>query len=351
VAPTLRTLTPVELEKLRLFRESDSTTGGHPIAKIVVIGATGHIGTYLVPRLAMSGHKVIAVSRGKAQPYQTSPVWNRVETVAIDRSAEEAAGTFGKAIAAHGADIVVDCICFTPDSNRQLADALTGQVSQFIHIGTIWTHGTASVVPTPESAVKFPFGNYGIAKEAIETDLLRRAAVQGFPVTIIHPGHIVGPGWTPLNPAGHFNPAVFTTIAQNKELLLPNFGLETVHHVHADDIAQIVVRAIDNRGVAVGEAFHAVSAAAVTLRGYAEAMYRWFGHEPKLAFAAYDDWATSQDPEDAHATWEHIAHSPNCSIDKGRRLLGYAPRYTSLEAVQEAVTKLIVDGQVQVPTG
>ena len=31
---------------------------------------------------------------------------------------------------------------------------------------------------------------------------------------------------------------------------------------------------------------------------------------------------------------------PSCpchSIDKGRRLIGYAPRYTSLQAVQEAV--------------
>jgi len=25
------------------------------------------------------------------------------------------------------------------------------------------------------------------------------------------------------------------------------------------------------------------------------------------------------------ATWEHIAHSPNCSIAKARRLLGYQP--------------------------
>lgn len=319
------------------------------MAKIVVIGATGHIGTYLVPRLALSGHNVIAVSRGKAQPYQTSPIWSKVETVVVDRSAEEAAGTFGKTIAALGADVIVDCICFTPESSRQLADAITGQVSHLIHIGTIWTHGFSSVVPTPESAVKFPFGDYGIAKAAIEADLLRRAAVHGLPVTIMHPGHIVGPGWVPLNPAGHFNPAVFTTIARNEELLLPNFGLETVHHVHADDVAQIVVRAIDNRGVAIGEAFHAVSAAAVTLRGYAEAMYRWFGHKPKLTFAAYEGWAASQNSEDANATLEHIARSPNCSIDKGRRLLGYAPRYTSFEAVQEAVTKLIADGQVQAP--
>ncbi|MBU1304602.1 MAG: NAD-dependent epimerase/dehydratase family protein [Alphaproteobacteria bacterium] len=319
------------------------------MSKIVIIGATGHIGTYLVPRLVMAGHAVTTVSRGRAQPYQRSPVWNHVQSVVIDREAEEANGTFGAAIAALDADVVIDCICFTPASNTQLVDALAGKVAHFIHVGTIWTHGTAAVVPTLESAVKYPFGDYGVAKAAIEADLLRRAALQQFPVTIVHPGHIVGPGWAPLNPAGHFNPAVFSTIARGDTLALPNFGLESVHHVHADDVAQIIERAINNRTASVGEAFHAVSGAAVTLRGYAEAMYRWFGHQPQLSFAPFEQWAQTQDADEAKASWEHIARSPNCSIDKGRRLLGYAPRYSSLEAVQEAVTWLIADGQVTAP--
>jgi nucleoside-diphosphate-sugar epimerase len=210
----------------------------------------------------------------------------------------------------------------------------------------IWTHGFSTVVPTPESAVKFPFGDYGVAKAAIEADLLQRAHGRGFPVSIVHPGHIVGPGWTPLNPAGHFNPSVFSTIAQGAPLTLPNFGLETVHHVHADDVAQIIIGAMRNRSAAIGESFHAVSPGAVTLRGYAEAMYRWFGHEPVLSFAPYAEWAVARDRTDAQATWEHIARSPNCSIEKGQRLLGYVPRYTSLEAVQESVAWLVDDGQI-----
>jgi nucleoside-diphosphate-sugar epimerase len=319
------------------------------MSKVVVIGATGHIGTYLIPRLVMAGHDVTAISRGVAKPYQQSPVWRHVTTVVLDREAEEARGQFGSAIAALEADLVIDLICFTQSSNSQLVDALQGRVSQFIHIGTIWTHGTSAIVPTLESAAKYPFGDYGVQKAAIETDLLTRARRQNFPVTILHPGHIVGPGWAPLNPAGHFNPAVFSAIARNETLSLPNFGMETVHHVHADDIAQLVIRAIDNRHAALGEAFHAVSDAALTLRGYAEAMYRWFGHQPNLAFAAYAEWAKGQNPDEAKATWEHVARSPNCSIDKARRLLGYAPRYTSLEAVQEAVTWLIGDGQVESP--
>ena len=102
-----------------------------------------------------------------------------------------------------------------------------------------------------------------------------------------------------------------------------------------------------NWRASIGESFHAVSDGALTLRGYAESMSRWFGHEPKLSFVPFDKWAETQVPEEATATWEHIARSPNCSIEKGRRLLGYAPRYTSLQAVEEAVTWLIADGQVK----
>ena len=32
--------------------------------KVVVVGATGHIGSYLVPKLVWAGHEVIAMSRG-----------------------------------------------------------------------------------------------------------------------------------------------------------------------------------------------------------------------------------------------------------------------------------------------
>jgi hypothetical protein len=75
-------------------------------------------------------------------------------------------------------------------------------------------------------------------------------------------------------------------------------------------------------------------------------MYRWFGHEPNLEFMAFKKWAELHGPEMARDTWEHIARSPNCSIAKGRRLLNYAPRYTSLQAVQESVKWLIDNGQV-----
>jgi nucleoside-diphosphate-sugar epimerase len=239
-------------------------------------------------------------------------------------------------------------ICFTEASARHLVEALRGQVRHFLHTGTIWVHGPSVEVPTTEMQPRRPFGEYGIAKAQIEAYLIETARRDSFPATIIHPGHIVGPGWAPLNPAGHFNPDVFTVLAKGEELALPNFGLETVHHVHADDVAQLFMCAIAGWSVSVGEAFHAVSPAAVTLRGYAEAMAAWFDREPQLRYLPWQEWKSGHSEVEAAQTYDHIAHSPNCSIARAARMLDYRPRYGSIEAVCESVNWLIEKGSVQV---
>jgi nucleoside-diphosphate-sugar epimerase len=315
--------------------------------RVVLIGGKGHVGTYLVPRLVEAGHEVINISRNQRDPYQPNGAWTQVQTVEIDRVQADQEGTFGRQIADLAPDVVIDMICFTLDSARQISEALKGKVQHFLHCGTIWVHGPSAVVPTTEEQPRRPFGEYGIQKAAIEAYLLGEARRNGFPATVLHPGHIVGPGWNPLNPAGHFQPEVFAVLARGETLVLPNFGLETVHHVHADDVAQIFMQAMANRSVAIGESFHAVSPAALTLRGYAEAMAAWFGQPARLEFQPWASWRETVTEQEARATWDHIAHSPNCSIAKAERLLNYRPRYTSLQAVQEAVTWMMEHGVVE----
>lgn len=319
------------------------------MSRIVIIGGSGHVGTYLLPALIEQGHEVVNVSRGQAKSYRPHPAWDRVEQVSIDRTAEEEAGVFGSRIAALRPDIVVDMISFELAGTRSLVEALRGKVEHFLHCGTIWVYGHNAAVPADESDPLNPFGEYGINKAAIETWLLHEARRTGFPATIFRLGHIVGPGWAPINPLGNLNTEVFSCMARNEEITLPNFGLETLHHVHAEDVARIVLLAIANRAASVGEAFNAVSARALNLRGYAEAMFRWFGFEPQIRFQPFDEWKAGRSPEEAHVSWEHIARSSCMSIEKARRRLGYEPRYTSLAAIQEAVSALITAGVVEAP--
>ena len=316
------------------------------MAHVVVIGGTGHIGGYLVPRLVGVGHKVTVLTRGKSARYREDGAWAAVTTVVVDRDEEERAGTFGTRVRELEPDVVIDLICFTLDSARQVVEAVAGRVRHFLHCGTIWVHGPSVVVPTTEDVARRPFGDYGVQKAEIEAWLLDQAQRHGFPATVLHPGHIVGPGWVPVNPAGNLDLDVYRRLAEGAEVALPNLGMETLHHVHADDVAQSFTAAIANRAVAVGESFHVVSSAALTLRGYAEAVAGWYGQEASLKFLPWEEWRQTVTAEDAGLTWDHIAHSPNASIAKAERMLGYRPRYSSLEAVREALEWLGREGKV-----
>lgn len=152
------------------------------------------MGTYLVPRLVMAGHEVISVSRQERQPYSDHYAWKSVRRITIDRNEAETNNDFGNQIAKLLPDAVIDMICFKPESARVLAETLNGRIEHFLLCGTIWVHGHSEIVPTEESQQRKPFGDYGIKKAAIESWLLSYSHRTGFPATILHPGHIVGPG-------------------------------------------------------------------------------------------------------------------------------------------------------------
>jgi nucleoside-diphosphate-sugar epimerase len=317
------------------------------LSRVVVIGATGHIGSYLVPRLVRGGHEVIALSRGAREPYHPSPQWDAVSRVTVDRDAEDEAGTFGDRIAALRPDVVMDMICFTAASARQLTDALRPSRPLLIHCGTIWVHGYALRVPVTEDEPRTAYGEYGTGKAEIEALLLRETIAGGVPSVVLHPGHISGPGWPVITPAGNLDPAVWTQLATGKPLALPDLGLGILHHVHADDVAQAFERAM-SRPAAIGASFHVVAEQAMTLRGLAAGVAAWFGREPVLELTDWAGFERQAGAEQAQVTREHTARSIAASIDRARAVLGYSPRYSTLEALHEALAWLVASGQVDV---
>jgi nucleoside-diphosphate-sugar epimerase len=317
------------------------------MSRVVVIGATGHIGTYLVPRLVSGGHEVIAVSRGTRGPYQPSAQWDAVTTVTADREAEDAAGTFGDRIAALHPDVVIDLICFTRASARQLVEALRPSRPLLVHCGTIWVHGPALRVPVTEEEPRTAYGDYGTGKAHIEALLHEETRSGGVPSVVLHPGHISGPGWQVITPAGNLDPATWTYLATGLPLALPDHGLGVLHHVHADDVAQAFERAL-SRPDAIGASFHVVAEQAMTQRGLAAGAAAWFGREPVLDFVEWAEFKRRAGSEQAEVTRDHTSRSITASIARAREVLGYAPRYTSLDALRESVAWLAANGQADV---
>src|SRR5262249_14747799 len=148
-------------------------------------GGSGHIGSYLTPRLVEAGHTVLCVSRGQRQPYVGHDAWRKVERVTLDRASEESARSFGARIRDLEPDCVIDLTSYTLESTQQLVDGLRGRIQQFLHCGTIWIHGPAVESPITEEQARNPISDYGVRKAAIESYLLDEARRRQFPAAVL----------------------------------------------------------------------------------------------------------------------------------------------------------------------
>ena len=317
------------------------------MSRIVVIGATGHVGSYLIPRLVRAGHEVVALTRGLRDPYVPAVEWRAVERVTVDRDAEDADGVFGERVAALGADAVIDMLCFTPESAQQLVDALRPARPLLVHCGTIWVHGPAQRVPVTEDEPRTAYGEYGTGKAAIEALLHREAIAGGVPSVVLHPGHISGP-WPSITPAGNLDLAVWRRLALGEALALPDLGLGILHHVHADDVAQAFELAL-TRPAAIGSSFHVVSEQAMTLRGLASGVAGWFGRHAQIELVDWSEFERRVGADHAAATREHVGRGVAASIQRAREVLGYRPRFSALDALRESLRRMQADGLVDVP--
>jgi nucleoside-diphosphate-sugar epimerase len=198
-----------------------------------------------------------------------------------------------------------------------------------------------------EDEPRTAYGEYGTGKAEIEALLHQEARAGGVPAVVLHPGHISGPGWPVITPAGNLDPAAWTALATGLPLALPDHGLGVLHHVHADDVAQAFELAL-SRPAAIGGSFHVAAEQAMTQRGLAAGAARWFGREPALDFVSWDEFTRRAGAGHAEVTREHTSRSITASIDRARAVLGYAPRHSSLDALHEALAWLAANGQADI---
>ena len=314
--------------------------------RIVVIGGSGHIGTFLIPRLVRAGHDVINISRGQSATYVSDPTWQQVQHVTADRLAEDHDITFPARVAGLEPDVVVDLICFTLDSATKLVAGLRGQIDHLLYCGSIWRHGPSTRMPITEANGGPPVGEYGIEKAATVEMLKAETSSGGVVTTSLHPGHIVGPGWHPIGPLGNLDPGVWHKLSAGLPVDIPGIGSEFMHHVHADDVAHAFEATIDHRDTAAGQDFNIVAPTALNVRGYAQIAASWFDQTADLHTISWEQLRASTPDDFYDSSWAHLSRNHYVSIDKARNLIGYAPRYEPESAILESVRWLIEHHQL-----
>jgi nucleoside-diphosphate-sugar epimerase len=164
------------------------------------------------------------------------------------------------------------------------------------------------------------------------------------PSVVLHPGHITGP-WPSITPAGNLDLDVWRRLSAGAPLALPDQGLGILHHVHADDVAQAFERALA-RPAAIGSSFHVASEQAMTLRGLATGVAEWFGREAVIEYVDWTEYERRVGAEHSEMTRDHVARGLVASIDRARQVLGYQPRYSSLDALHDSLRWLATNGHV-----
>lgn len=314
--------------------------------KIIVIGGYGHIGSYLVPKLIKLGNEVTVISRSEHLPYINDWAWRRAKFVSMDRNKDP---KFDDKIAQMNPDIVIDLINFKFEETKSMVKALQNtNISHYLFCSSVWAHGRAEILPASPNSLKMPLDDYGKNKYLSEQYLKEEYRVNDFPATVIMPGQISGPGWDIINPQGNMNNQIFQDIADGKPINLPNFGMETLHHVHASDVARVFVDAITHRNQALGESFHAVERKSITLYGYAQLAYKFFGTNPQINLLPWPEWVKSvNNKEYSDHTYYHIVRSGQYDIDNAYKLIDYMPQYSIEETIELSLQGAIDRGVIK----
>ena len=315
--------------------------------KVLVIGGTGHIGSYLVPRLIRSGFDVTATARSPEPKYAVSAMgWDKVEWLLCDRRAEERDGTWIERMRGVEVDAVVDLIAYSKEQNDTMVEAFKGRVSHFINCGSIWAYGPSLRVPHLEHYPRNPQSDYGKNKTVIENDLMALWSKGDLPATVIHPGHISGRRWMPIDPQGAIaGTDIYKDLATGEEVDLVERGSVPMHHVHGDDVAQVFEQALLRPADSIGQVFSAVAPYALTMNGCATTVARIFGMEPNLKYCSLEDL---KDHPSYNCIKGHVEESVVASSEKAERLLGYRPRYTTEDIYAECVEHMLETGQLTV---
>ena len=239
-------------------------------------------------------------------------------------------------------------ICFTPPRPGSSSTRCGRRGRCSCTAGRSGSTARRARVPVTEDEPRTAYGDYGVGKAEIEALLQRETLAGGVPSVVLHPGHITGPGWPVITPAGNLDPGVVARARARRAAAAARPrprrpaprprrrrrpGVRARAHPPGGDRLEL-----PRRLRAGDDAARAGHGRRRLVRPRAGARVR------RLAGVRA---ARGGGPRRASPTTTS-ARSIAASIDRARDVLGYAPRYSSLEALHEALGWLVADGQVEI---
>ena len=312
--------------------------------RCLVTGAAGFIGGALVRRLASDGYFV----RGIIHQMQPSFTHKNVEYVTGDITNQEFLNSIMDQI-----DVVFHCAAVVKDYGRK-KEFYQINVEGTQHLVTACeTHAVNRFVFLShiqyESKNSIPY--YRKTKALAERFLLEKYAQKQFPVTIIRPGNVYGPGATTwvLRPL---------QAIQKNRIALIDHGTGLFLHTYIDNLIDAIFASVKTTD-AIGQTIDITDGDNTTTWGeYLNRLVK-MAHKPpiqrnmskttallisKFMMATYtlfriEPWVTPM-------AVEIFTNHQTVSIEKAKTLLGYTPKVDYLDGLQQVEHWLNTEGYI-----
>ncbi len=318
--------------------------------KVFITGGAGFIGSYLAKRLLAAGHEPVLYDAFKNFVSPADVAYDRMlrermaglEKVPLEKGDTRSYRTMRRAVDRHRPDAFVhlaalpnakeswtnseDALAINVDGTLNALELLKDcpSIRKFVFASSSFVYGHFQRTPCDEEHPLDPIDVYGASKIAGEVLVKAYGRQAGVPWTIIRPSSVYG--------FGDVNRRVSQLIIENavrgRPIRLHDGGRPTIDFTHVTDTAEGFFLAA-TKPEANDQVFNVTRGEARSIGEYAELVRKTF---PKATIV--------YEPEDTARP-----RRGTLSIEKARRLLGYAPK-VSLEKGVEEYVRLVVEKKV-----
>ncbi len=302
--------------------------------KILIIGGTGHMGTFLCPMLTEKGHEVYIGTRGNKSTAGAG--FENAKFITVDAKSKASL----EALKEYNFDAVVDF----PGTAYNVWEVLKDNIGHLVACGSLWMYGYPHIVPTPEilTPTETAISDGYVTRFGQIQKMIAESGKYKAVFTAVMPPNICGPGKIPLDHLCGRSAENHKALEKGTTVYLPDGPEALISPCDAEDLAAIFMLAIENREKAAGELFNGGSEYAILASDFIKAYAEIYGSEIKIERMPWAEFIEKVIPNKGD-WWHYYAHmAPD--ITKAKTLLGYKPKYTPEETMRRAVEWMRSEG-------
>lgn len=226
--------------------DSNKVGSGSKPLKILILGGTSFLGPHQVAYAVNRGHQVSTFTRGKTQPTVHKEAFDKVEMLIGDRQDNL------KALENREWDVVIDNSGRFAQWTKDTAELLKDKVGMYLYVSSTGVYYPHTIVDAdentpvlmedpPNAAGEQPErDSFGVMKAKSEQEALKAFGADR--TTVVRPTYMLGP-------ADRTERSIYWPMRLNQggEILVPGKADDPVQHIDVRDVAEWIIRLVENK--------------------------------------------------------------------------------------------------------